>query len=200
MDSHWISSDSKSPQASRTLFIILTDLNNAAVWMVSTHPVISKSSRACTNPLVTVPRVHITIGVIVSFLFQGFFSSKAQLFLVLFTFFNSDCGQPGQQNPQFCKFSFFSFFSFLLIFMSSDYLAEIKRSVCISKSQGNFCVSFSWANSWLSINYLFIWSNRSFWQNCQWILTLSFLVLYYFCANLLGFFYCVIDRFVSITT
>ena len=37
-------SDSKSPHVSKTLLTILTDLNNAIVWMVSTHPVDFKSS------------------------------------------------------------------------------------------------------------------------------------------------------------
>ena len=35
MVSHWILSDSKSPQVSKILLIILADLNNAVVWMVS---------------------------------------------------------------------------------------------------------------------------------------------------------------------
>ena len=41
---HWSLSVSKSWQVSRTLLRILTDLNSAVVWMVSTHPLISKSS------------------------------------------------------------------------------------------------------------------------------------------------------------
>ena len=53
MVSHWNLSDNKSPQG----FLILADLNNAVV--VSTPPVISKSSNPCTNPLVTVPRAPI---------------------------------------------------------------------------------------------------------------------------------------------
>ena len=51
----WSLSDSKSPQVSRTLLSILADLNNAVVWMVSTHSLISKSSSPFTYPLVTVP-------------------------------------------------------------------------------------------------------------------------------------------------
>ena len=38
---HWSLRDNKSPQVSRTLPSILTDLNNAGVWRVSTRPVIS---------------------------------------------------------------------------------------------------------------------------------------------------------------
>ena len=37
-------SDSKSTQVSRTLLSILADFNNAVVWVVSTCPLISKSS------------------------------------------------------------------------------------------------------------------------------------------------------------
>ena len=57
----WSLSDSKSPQVSRNLFSILADLNNAVVWIVSTHPLIFKSSSPFLNPLVTVPRASILI-------------------------------------------------------------------------------------------------------------------------------------------
>ena len=53
MVSHWSLSDSKSPQVSGILLSILTDINNAVVWMVPTHPVNSKSSSLCINPLMT---------------------------------------------------------------------------------------------------------------------------------------------------
>ena len=42
---HWSLSDSKSLQVSRILLGILTDLSNARVWIVSTCPLISMSSR-----------------------------------------------------------------------------------------------------------------------------------------------------------
>ena len=72
---HWSLSDSQSPQVSRTLLSIVADLNNAVVWIVSTRPVISKSSSPFTNPLVTVLRVPVTIGIIVTFMFHSFFNS-----------------------------------------------------------------------------------------------------------------------------
>ena len=53
-------------QVSRTLLSILVDLSNAVVSMVSTYPLISKSSRPFINPLVTVPRPPITITIIYS--------------------------------------------------------------------------------------------------------------------------------------
>ena len=70
---HWSLSDSKSPLVSRTLPSILAILNNALVWMVSTRPPTSKSSRPFNNPLVTVPKAPITIGIIVTFMFHSFF-------------------------------------------------------------------------------------------------------------------------------
>ena len=72
---HWSLSDSKSPHVSRILRSILADLNIAVVWLVSTSPAISKSSSPCTNPLVTVQRAAITIGITVTFMFQSFFNS-----------------------------------------------------------------------------------------------------------------------------
>ena len=46
--------------------------------MVSTRPTTSKSSRLFNNPLVTVPKAPITIGVIVTFMFHSFFNSLAR--------------------------------------------------------------------------------------------------------------------------
>ena len=72
---HWSLNDSKSPQVSRTLLSILAVLNNAVVWMVSTRPPTSKSSRPFYNPLVTVPKAPITIGTITT---HSFFNSLAR--------------------------------------------------------------------------------------------------------------------------
>ena len=70
---HWSLSDSKSPPVSRTLLSSLVVLNNAAVWMVSTRPPTSNSSRPFNNPFVTVLKAPITIGIIVTFIFHSFF-------------------------------------------------------------------------------------------------------------------------------
>ena len=72
---HWSLSDSKSPQVSRTLLSILAILNNAVVWMVSTRSLTSKSSSPFNNPLGTVRKVPITIGIIVTIMFHNFFNS-----------------------------------------------------------------------------------------------------------------------------
>ena len=75
---HWSLSDSKFPQIFRTLLSILADVNNIVVWMVSTRPLISKSSSPFNNPSLIVPRTPITIGIIVTFLFHSFSYSLAR--------------------------------------------------------------------------------------------------------------------------
>ena len=62
---YWSLSDSKSPQVTGTLLSILAVLNNAVVWMVSTRPPTSKSSRPFNNSLVTVPNAPIIIIIII---------------------------------------------------------------------------------------------------------------------------------------
>ena len=86
---HWSLRDSKSPQVSRILLSILADLNNAVVWMVSTPPLISKSSSPFINPFVTVPRAPIIIDINVTFIFHRFFPfpCKIEVFILLFIFF-----------------------------------------------------------------------------------------------------------------
>ena len=74
---HWSLSDSKSLQVSRTLLSILTNDNNAVVRMISTGPLIYKSSSPFINILVTLPSAPFTIDIKVtvpqffSILYQG---------------------------------------------------------------------------------------------------------------------------------
>ena len=140
---HWSLSDSKSSQVSRTRLRILAVLSHAVVWIVSTRPPTSKSSRPFNNPLVIVPNAPITIGIIVTIMFHSFSillqSQGTYLFFhILSVLF---CGLPGQKSRQFCKFSFFFFFFFffLLIIIRSGLRAEIRWSVCISKSPTGVC-------------------------------------------------------------
>ena len=74
---HWSLRDSKSPQVSRTLLSILADLNNTVVWIVSTHPVISKSSSPFINPSVSLLNTPITNGIIFPFMIHSFYNSQA---------------------------------------------------------------------------------------------------------------------------
>ena len=130
-------SDNKFPQVSRTLLSILVELNNAVVWIVSTYPLILKPSCPFTNPLVTVPRAPITIGITVIFMFYGFFQfpSKVQVLNLLSLSFSFTLWLAGTAKS--------TVLFFLLIIIRCDRLAEIKWSVCISKSQRSLCVSFS---------------------------------------------------------
>ena len=83
---HWSLSDCKSLQVFRTRLGILAVLSNAVVWIVSTRPPTSKSSRPFNNPLVIVPNAPITIDTIVTFMFHSFFNSQA-----LITFLRRRC-------------------------------------------------------------------------------------------------------------
>ena len=113
---HWSLSDSKSPQVYRTLLSILAVFNNAVVWMVSTRPPTSKSSRLFYNPLVSVPKAPITIGKIVTFMFHSFFQfpSKVEILILLFTFFKFYSGVSRNSKVDNFASSLFS----LIIIMS----------------------------------------------------------------------------------
>ena len=95
---HWILNDSISPQVSRTLLSILTIFNYAVIWMVSTRPPTSKSSRPFNTLLVTVPKAASTIGIIVTFIFHSLSILLLLLLLLLllcslwiFTPSSADC-------------------------------------------------------------------------------------------------------------
>ena len=137
---HWSLSDSKSPQVSRTLLSILAVLNNVVVWMVSTRPPTSKSSSPFSNTLVTIPNALITIGIIFTCMFHSFFNSQARSrYLSFFSHsFNFILWSAGTAESTILQVLFF-----LLIIIRSGLLAEIRRSVYMSKSQRTLCVLFS---------------------------------------------------------
>ena len=122
MVSHWSLSKNKSPQISRTLFSILANFNNAVIWIVSIHPIISKSSSPCTNPLVNVPRAPITIGIIITFMFHSFFNSLAwSRYLSPF----SHSFDFTLWSASTAKSTIMQVLFFLLIIIRSGHLAEI---------------------------------------------------------------------------
>ena len=99
--------------------------------MVSTRPPTSKSS----SPLVTVPKVPITIGIIVTFMFHTFFKSLARsaylsFFSHSFIFILWSAGT--------AKSTILQVLFFLLIIIRSGLLAEIRWSVCKLKSHRSF--------------------------------------------------------------
>ena len=158
----------KSLQVSRTLLSIIAVFNNAAVWMVSTRPPTSKSSRPFNNPLVTVPKALVTIGIIFTFMFHRFFNSLARsrylsLFSHSFSFILWSAGTAKS------TISFFFFFFFLLIIIRSGLLAENSWSVCMSKSHRSLCVSFSRTGAGLCIYHLLAGANLNFLHISKWI-------------------------------
>ena len=181
---HWTQSDSKSPQVSRTLLSILAVRNNVVVWIVSTRPLISKSSSPFCNPLVTVPNAPITIGIIVNCMFHSYFNSLARsrylsFFSHSFSFILWLAGT--------AKLTILQVLFFLLIIIRSGLLAEIRWYVCMSKYYWSLCVLFSRTGAGLYIYHLLVWLNLNFLHISQWITlpTQSYLVLYSFCSNLL---------------
>ena len=153
---HWSFSDSKSPQVSRTRLSILAVLSNAVVWIVSTRPPTSKSSRPFNNHLVTVPNAPITIGTIVTYSFHSFLNFLARsrylsFFSLSFRFILWSTGT--------AKSTILQILFLLLIIMRSGLLAGIRWSVCMLKSYRNLCESFSRTGAGLSIYHCFVWSN-----------------------------------------
>ena len=152
---NWRLSDSKSPQVSRNLLSILAVFNNAVVWMVSTRSPTSKSSWTFDNPLVTVPKAPITIGIIFTFMFHSFFNSLARsrylsLFSHSFSFILWSAGT--------AKATILQILWFLLIIIRSGLRTEIRWTVYRSKSHRSLCVSFSRTGTGLCIYHLLAWS------------------------------------------
>ena len=108
--------------------------------MVTTRLLISKSSNSfgdCTKSTnYNWYHCHLHVP-------QFFQSSKVQVLISVFRFLSILlCGQSGHQCPQFGKFFF------CMIITRPGRLAEIRRSVCISKSKRGLCLSFSRTRFW----------------------------------------------------
>ena len=142
---HWSLSDNKSPQVSRTRLRILAVLSNAVVWIVSTRPPTSKSSRPFNNPLVFVPNVPITIGTIVTFMFHSFFNSLARsrylsFFSLSFRFFLWSAGTAKSTILQILFF----FVDYYEVWSSGRDIIIIIVIIIIIIIQQVFRTSFSW--------------------------------------------------------
>ena len=149
--------------------------------MACTRPLISKSSSPFINPLMTVPRAPIIIGINVTFMIHCFFNSLARSRYLSFFFLSFNftlwsfgtaksalqsrhCGHSGLQSRD-CNSASSIFFLLLLIIIRSSRLAEIRWSVCVSKSQRSLCVSLSSTDVGLWIYHLFVRSNFNFLHN-----------------------------------
>ena len=135
------------------------------MWNAISHVQDLNSCRRLFNsPLVTVLNAPITIGIIVTFMFNSFFNSLKTFFHFYFLV---------------SKVYYFASSHFFLVTIRSGSLAEIRWSVCMSTSYRNLCVSFS-RTAWV-VHIPFVrWSNLKIT-----LATLSCLVLYSFCDNLL---------------
>ena len=121
---HWSLSDSKS-QVSGNLRSILAVYNNAVVWMVSPRPPTSKFSNSFRNPLVIVPKIPITIGIIVTCMFHSFLNSLARSsYLSFFSHsFSFILWSAETAKSTILQILFFFFFWFIII--RSALLVEI---------------------------------------------------------------------------
>ena len=110
--------------------------------MVSTRPLISKSSCPFNNPLMIVPRVPFTSGIIVTFMFLIFFNSLARSrYLSFFSLsFNLTLFLSILHCRYTAKFTIFQGLFLLLMIIRSGRLSEFRWSVCMSKSQRSLCI------------------------------------------------------------
>ena len=156
MLSHWSLKDIKSPRVSRILLNILSDLNNAVVWMVSTHPLISKSTSPFNNLRVNVLRTPVTIGHFhVPKFFQ--FPNKVKLFIFLYTIFQF-YSMVNRDSKVHNSASSLVFADYHKVW----WFGRDRWSLCTSKSERSFCVSFFRTDSGLCIYHLFAGSNYNF--------------------------------------
>ena len=133
-------SDNKSPQISRTLLNILTDINHSVVWMASILPLISCSNCLLSKPLGTVPSAPITIGIMFHRLLV--LCQDRSTSLISFIFYRRSTER---QNPLDDKF--------FLIGTSSGILLCL-RELCASHSAVRIlgCVNTTCSYSQISIS------------------------------------------------
>ena len=166
---------------SRTLLSILADLNNAVVWMVSTHP---PNSSSRINPRLCTKNTNYN-GITVTFMFLRSFNSLARSRYWSFLIFLNDTPWSAGTAKSIIRqvLSFFCGWLFLWLVvwltLGGPIVSQNPRGVCVSHSPGQI---LGCANTICSYGQISI-----FLHNFQWItlLTQSCLVLYSFCANLL---------------
>ena len=138
---HWSLSDSNSPQVSRTHVSILAGLYNAIAWMVSTLPLISKSTWPFPNLLVTVPSALFQMVSPSHSWLIVFFSSLVRYLFLFSPSFNVLCCLLGRQSTQFGNFSVFCWLSLGLIVwprLGDLSVSQNARVLCESPSPGLF--------------------------------------------------------------
>ena len=114
------------------------------------------------------------------------FSSKVQEVVSLFAFFDFHSVIRPDSKAQYTANLFFNY-HYYYYYDTVFFTAWIRWSVCISKSQRIFCISFSRMNSDLCRYHFAVWPNFNLLQNSQWMTypTQSCLGFYFFCTSLL---------------
>ena len=186
---HWSLSDSKSPQVSRTLLSILTDLNND----------ICKLDGFCLSYFQVLQFLYQSFGDCIkstnykwyhrNFHVPQFFNSRTKsrslfFFIVYFSFTLWSVGRVKSTIRQVLLF--FCFFFFLVGVLSLGLVVWPRLGdLFVSQNPREICAS----HSGLYKRHLLVWSNFSFLHNSKWITFPTQpclgLVLYSFCANLL---------------
>ena len=153
MVSHWILSDNKSPQVSRTLLSILANLSNALVWMIPLVLLFSNTPVPLPIFWLLYEKHQLQLvspSLSCSPIFSNFLERSRYLsfFSLSFNF--------TQWIP---KSTILQVFFLLWIITRFSRLAEIRWFVCISESQRSLCISLCRTYFGLCIYCLFIWSN-----------------------------------------
>ena len=114
--------------------------------MVSTRPPTSKSSSPFNNPLVTIPKAPITIGIIVTFMFHRFFSSLARSKYLSFSShsFSFILWSVGTAKSTILQILFFCWLLFGLVFWPrlGDQFANASLSISTFYSLTNFYIYY----------------------------------------------------------
>ena len=158
--------------------------------MVSTRILTFNSSSPCTNPLVTVPRTPITIGITVNFTYHSFFSSLARSkYLSFFSFSFNYTQMSARTAKSTIRYILFFFFFFFFLWLSlalvvwlrlnDSFVYQNPRGVCASHSPGQIlscaytmCSNLNYLHSskWITLTYtlsVLACCNRLF---CNWSL------------------------------
>ena len=134
MVSCWSLSDSKSPQ---TLLVF---------WMISTHPVNSKSPSTYTNTLVTIQRTPITICITITFMFQSFFfnslARSRYLFSFLLSFNFTLCISFSRTDSELCIYHLFAWSDFNFLHNSQWITLPTQLCLVLCSFGANLLYSF----------------------------------------------------------